>query len=132
MYRKYSGYDRRRFQRLDLNILLLYRVNEPVFVRMQVGDKEIEATMLNLSEGGMGFLTKHNIPVMTELFIKFTLSKMDKNGGITFHGPMRIVGEVRSSTPVENDEYRLGVSFTKIKLQDRAEIINFIKTTLSL
>ncbi len=60
MYRRYSGYDRRRFQRLDLNIIFLYRVNEPVFVRMQVGDKDIEATMINLSEGGMGFRVNAN------------------------------------------------------------------------
>ena len=132
MYRKYSGYDRRRFQRLDLNVILLYRVNEPIFVRMQVGDKDIEATMVNLSEGGMGFLTNYNLPVMTELFIRFTLSKMNKEGQITFHGPMRIIGEVRSNIQQEQNEYRLGVSFTKIKLEDKAEIINFIKTTLSL
>ena len=132
MYHRYSGYDRRKYQRLDLNIVLLYRVNEPIVVRMQVGDKEVEATMLNLSEGGMGFLTNYNIPVGTELLIKFTLSRMDKECKITFHGPMKIVGEVRSNFALERSEYRLGVCFTKIALQDKTEIISFIKTTLSL
>ena len=132
MYRKYSGYDRRKYQRLDLNIVLLYRVNEPVTVRMQIGDKEVEATMLNLSEGGMGFITGYNIPVDSELFIRFTLSKMDKAGKITFHGPMRIVGAVRSNTLLERGDYRLGVCFTKIALQDKQEITGFIKSTLTL
>ncbi|MFH0738833.1 MAG: PilZ domain-containing protein [Candidatus Omnitrophota bacterium] len=132
MYRKYSGQDRRRYQRLELNITLLYRVNEPIVVRMQVGDKEIEATMINLSEGGMGFLTDYNIPLGTELFIKFTLSKMDKEGHITFHGPMQIIAEVRSNIAQEKNEYRLGVCFTKIKMQDKGGITDFVKTALSL
>lgn len=132
MYRKYSGQDRRKYQRLDLNIILIYRVNEPIFVRMQVGDREIEATMINLSEGGMGFLNDYNIPLGTELFIKFTLSKMDKEGHITFHGPMQIIAEVRSNVAQEKGEYRLGVCFTKIKLQDKGGITDFVKTALGL
>jgi len=132
MYHKYSGYDRRKYQRLDLNIVLLYRVNEPVTLRLQVGDKEVEATMLNLSEGGMGFITRYNIPLEAELFIRFTLTKMDKEGKITFHGPMKIVGKVRSNTLLERGEYRLGICFTKIALQDKQEIVSFIKTTMTL
>ncbi len=115
---------------MDLNIIVLYRIDEPIEVRMQVGNKEIEATMLNLSAGGMALLTDHNIPVWTTLAIKFTLSKMDKQGEVIFYGPMEIIGEVRSNVLVSQNEYRLGIRFTQINLEDKTEIVNFVKMAL--
>lgn len=130
MYNRYSGEDRRRFQRLDLNIIVIYRVDEPASVRVQIGEKDVEATMLNLSEGGIGLITKYNIPVWTFLFIKFTLSRMDKNGLVRFFGPMAIKGEVRSNVLLERDEYRLGISFTQMDREDKITIADFVKSAL--
>lgn len=130
MYRRYSGNDRRRFQRLDLNIIILYRVDGPPAVRMQIGDKEIEATMLNLSEGGIGLITNYNIPLWSLLSIKFTLSRMDKDGLVKFFGPMEIKGEVRSNVSLERNEYRLGISFMELSYQDKHTIADFVKSAL--
>lgn len=130
MYRRYSGNDRRRFQRLDLNITILYRVDEPPAVRMQIGDKDVEATMLNLSEGGMGLVTEYNIPLWSFLSIKFTLSKMDKGGLVKFFGPLKIKGEVRSSVSMEKNEYRLGIRFMELDYQDKGAITDFVKSAL--
>ncbi len=127
MYRKYSGNDRRRYQRLDLSIIVLYRIDEPVEVRMQLGDKEIEATMLNLSEGGIGLLTNYNIPLWSVLSIKFTLSRMNKHGEVFFQGPMEITGEVRSNVMLKEGEHRLGICFTGVDQKDKVEIVKFIK-----
>lgn len=128
MYRKYTGQDRRRFQRLDLNVIVVYRVDEPPLVRIQIGEKEIEASMLNLSEGGMALVTRYNLPAWTVLSIKFTLSRIDKDGKVVFYGPMEIRGEVRSSMPLEKNEFRVGICFTEMSQRDRAEIANFVKT----
>ena len=127
VYRRLSEGDRRRFQRLDLSINVLYRVDQPLEVRMKIGDKEIEATTINLSKGGMAFLTDYDIPVWSSLLIKFTLSRMDKEGKVSLYGPMEISGEVRSSIPLENKVRRLGICFIRIERKDSQEIINFLE-----
>ncbi len=128
MYRRYSGNDRRRFQRLDLNIAVFCRVTEPPSVCVQVGDKEMEATMLNLSEGGIALLMNYNIPFWTILLIKFTLSKMDKDGKVKFYAPLEIKGEVRSNISLEKNEYRLGIRFMDLDYEDKAAISDFMKS----
>ncbi len=95
------------------------------------GDKEIEAMMLNISAGGMGMLTKFNIPARSTLLIKITLAKMDKQGKVSFYGPMEVVGEVKYNVLEEDKQYRLGIRFIKVERQDQVEITNFIKMTLN-
>lgn len=130
-YRKYSGEDRRRFKRLDLNITVFYKVHEPLHIKLMVGDKEIEATILNISEGGIGLLTHYNIPTWTALFIKFNLSRMNKLGIIKTYGPMNIKGEVRSNVSLEKDEYRLGICFIDIDPKDKTTIADFVNSAMS-
>lgn len=130
MYRRYSGLDRRKFHRLDLDITVFYKIHEPLMVKVMVGDKEIEAAMLNLSAGGIAFITNYNIPKWTIIFLKFTLSKMDKQGIVGLYGPMQILGEVRSNIALEENEYRLGICFTQIEEKDKAEIYNFLKMSI--
>lgn len=125
-YRQYSGNDRRRFQRLRLNLTVVYRVDEPMTVRMMIGDQEIEATTLDVSEGGMALLTKYNIPVGTNLVIKFTLFRVEKDGKVNFYGPMIISGEVRSNVIAENNEHRLGICFITVEMRDKSELTSFL------
>lgn len=127
---RYSAKDRRRFQRLELNITVYYRVKEPLNIKVMVGDKEIEATMLDLSVGGIGILTKFDIPARTILLIKFTLAKMNKQGQISFYGPMDIDGEVRYNILEDKNQHRLGIRFIKIDKLDQVEIAKFVKMTL--
>jgi len=130
MSARYSIQDRRRFQRLELNITVYYRIKEPLNIKVMFGDKEIEAMMLNISAGGMGMLTKFNIPARSTLLIKITLAKMDKQGKVSFYGPMEVVGEVKYNVLEEDKQYRLGIRFIKVERQDQVEITNFIKMTL--
>ncbi len=131
MSARYSIQDRRRFQRLELNITVYYQIKEPLNIKVMFGDKEIEAMMLNISAGGMGMLTKFNIPARSTLLIKITLAKMDKQGKVSFYGPMEVVGEVKYNVLEEDKQYRLGIRFIKVERQDQVEITNFIKMTLN-
>ncbi len=131
MSARYSIQDRRRFQRLELNITVYYQIKEPLSIKVMFGDKEIEAMMLNISAGGMGMLTKFNIPARSTLLIKITLAKMDKQGKVSFYGPMEVVGEVKYNVLEEDKQYRLGIRFIKVERQDQVEITNFIKMTLN-
>ena len=131
MSARYSIQDRRRFQRLELNITVYYQIKEPLNIKVMFGDKEIEAMMLNISAGGMGMLTKFNIPARSTLLIKITLAKMDKQGKVSFYGPMEVVGEVKYNVLEEDKQYRLGIRFIKVERQDQVEITNFVKMTLN-
>ncbi|MBM3245052.1 MAG: PilZ domain-containing protein [Candidatus Omnitrophica bacterium] len=125
----YPGPERRKFSRLRLRLAVVYQVNKPLTLRMQVGDKEILATALDLSEGGMAISSKIDIPNETDLLIKFTLFKVDNTGHVSFYGPMEIIGQVRYNTVVEDGVHRLGINFIKIDEKDQKEIVNFIKMT---
>ncbi len=131
VYRSYSGSDRRRFQRLDVNITVFYRVDLPLSARVLVGNQEVEAIMLNLSAGGIAIVTKYGIPAGTLLIIKFTLTSINKDGEVSVYGPIEVRGEVRSNLTWEDGGYRLGISFTDIDKNNKVEIARFIQMAMS-
>ncbi len=128
---QYPGRDRRKSPRLRVRLAVVYQINKPLNVRMQIGDREFVATTLDLSEGGIAISTNYDIAVQTDLLIKLTLFKVDNENKVTFYGPMEIIGEVRSNTLQENKEYRLGISFTSIEENDKAELIKFLNTAFN-
>lgn len=130
-YRSYSGSDRRRFQRLDVDITVFYRVDLPLSVRILVGNQDVEASMLNLSGGGIALISRYNIPAGTTLLLKFTLASMNKEGEVSLYGPMEIKGEVRSNVKWEEVNYRLGISFIGIEDKDKIEIARFMQMAMT-
>jgi c-di-GMP-binding flagellar brake protein YcgR len=128
---EYSGVERRQFRRARVSLTVVCRINEPLSVRMLTADKEIQATMVDLSENGMAILTNYLIPGSTVLLMRFTLFKVNKKD-VSFYGPVSITGEVRYSARIDKDLYRVGVCFTKIEEQDRREIADFAKTALNI
>ena len=120
-----SGQERRVFKRLRVNLAIVFRVDKTSKMRMQIENKDIRATMIDLSEGGVSILTNYDIPEGSVLSMKFTLFKVDSED-VSFYGPMDIVGEVRYHHILANDEYRLGIVFNKVEKDDRGEIASFI------
>lgn len=118
--------DKRISKRLKASFTLLYQVDKPMTVVMNVGyGKEIEALMQDLSEGGMAILTNYDIPAATELSIKFTLINraLAGDGRII---KMQIEGKVCYNQLMENDEHRLGIRFTQINDNNKKAIEDFI------
>lgn len=126
----YAGSDRRRTKRVRVSLSVIYRINEPLTVRLLTANREIKATILDLSESGMAILTDYDIPEKTELLMRFTLFKVEKDD-VSFYGPVEITGEVRYSAR-QNGECRLGINFIKIEEEDRKEIANFASTAFKL
>jgi c-di-GMP-binding flagellar brake protein YcgR len=120
-----SRRERRLFKRLRVNLAIVFRVDKSSKMRMQIENKDIRATMIDLSQGGVSILTNHDISEGTILSMQFTLFKVDSDD-VSFYGPMDIVGEVRYHHILSNDEYRLGIVFKKIEKDDRGEIASFI------
>ena len=110
----YLGKEKRSDKRLRMNCTVIYRVNEPVSTRFIMRGKDIEARMLDVSQGGMAMVTSYDIPVATVLSMRFTLLNVDKEV-VKFSGPLDVTGEVRSNVPAEKDEHRLGICFKKVK-----------------
>jgi len=120
----YNGPERRKSSRIEVKFVVTYQVDKPIEVRMWVGNKEVNALMLDLSEQGMAILTKHEIPIMSSLAIKFTLINLgvDKDQQMR---SMEMIGEVRYSYK-EDSEHRLGIFFTRISQEDKQAIVNFV------
>lgn len=123
--------EHRRFKRIRVNLSVVYRVAKPLGIRMVVGNKEIRSTMLDLSEGGISVLTNYDIPMSSQLMIKFTLFRVE-NDDVSFYGPMEIIGEVRYNMPLGGNEYRLGICFVRLGRQDKTEIADFVKLKAAL
>lgn len=122
--------EHRRHRRIRVNLSVVFRIARPTTLRMVIGSKEVRATMLDLSEGGISVLSNFDIPAATALLIKFTLFRVE-NDDVVFYGPMEISGEVRYNMPLGGSEYRLGILFRKITKQDKVEIAQFVKAQSS-
>ena len=97
-----------------MNCTVICRLNEPTSTRFMVRGEDIKAQMLDISSAGMALVTNYDIPVQTELSLRFTLLKVDKEI-VNLSGPVEVMGEVKSNVPMEKDEHRLGIYFTRVK-----------------
>jgi len=125
---KYKGSERRKFNRVEVNFIALCRLRRSINVLMSAKSKEVDALMLDLSEAGLALSVNKNVPVSTKFLIKFVLVNTIGYLGQSSR-PVKLVGEVRSSTLLEKDRYRLGVTFKKISSKDRLAIANFVQST---
>jgi len=125
----YEGPDRRRAKRLKIHFIVIYHVHRPLKVRMLVGSKEVDAVMLDLSQGGMAILTGYDIPISSILSMKFTLINMSapKDKRVK---TIEAMGQVRYNQAVKKSEYRLGILFTQMPKEDRESILSFISLSL--
>ena len=130
MYSRYWGRDRRRFQRLNLNLIVWYKVLSPYDPQFNYGERELEATTLDISPIGMAFIAIHNIPVYAKLALKFIVFSSSAGSYSHLAIPIEVNGEVRSCMPHENNEYRVGVCFKGIELEKQTQLADFVKESL--
>lgn len=125
-----KGIERRKFKRVRVNFTAIFRIDKPIYVRMMVGNREVDGTLLDLSEGGLCILTTFDIPVATVLLLKFTLISAQE-AQEEHIAKMDVVGEVRYNILFAKQEHRLGISFTQISDKDRKTIAEFVATGMS-
>ena len=128
----YCGYriERRRFQRLMVNLAVLYRIEGPQHILELLEKREFEGETVDLSEGGAALLTGHYLPLETELSIKFLIQESDHRGDVNFHELFDLRGEVRSVVPSENAKYRLGICFKKLVRPEKEKIFDLMGSSL--
>lgn len=130
MYNGFWGRDRRRFQRLKVNLDVTFQAESPLSLRAMLSGRSVNATVLDIGQGGMALLTDYNIPAEAVLVLRFMLFKTDRTGMVSFSDPVEIVGEVRSSILMENGQYRLGISFKSLRQGQSAEVSDFVAASL--
>ncbi len=122
----YPEKERRKFKRVKVKLIVIYRKDAPLDVTIHDGNKELKATMLDISEGGISILTEADIPVSTIILIRFTLIKTDKDHA-DFYGNMELRGEVRYNRLMVKS-HRVGICFLDICDADRHNIADFVQT----
>jgi c-di-GMP-binding flagellar brake protein YcgR len=123
-----EGRNRRKSKRIDAVFTLSYSVENPHSLRISLGlVDDIDALMVNLSDSGMGIITKHDLPLGTELYIKFNIIDLRLTGDER-RRHMAITGEVVSNDtlPGQGQGHRIGIRFIKITSEDKIAISDFI------
>ncbi len=118
--------ERRRAERVKVNITVAYQIEKPISIKMLVGEEEVEATIVDISEGGLAILTKHDLPLATLLAVEFMLIRTERETSFKYYESVKIKGEVKSSIILGEDKYRLGVSFKGLDEESKFKISAFI------
>ncbi len=121
-----KGSERRQFKRYSVNLTVSYREREPLDVRVKTADRETQATMVDIGEGGMCILTDLNVAVATVLFIRFALMETEQEG-TRYYGTVEVNGKVCYNIAAGNGMYRLGIAFSNLDEIDRFEIRHFLE-----
>lgn len=130
MYNRKWGHDRRRFQRLKLNLVVWHKILFPEYVREMLGAAEQEAMTTDISPFGMAFMSRYNIPIFTDLGLKFIIFDSQNGSFSNLTIPLEVNAKVRSCLSYENNEYRVGVSFSNILLEQQQKLMKFARESL--
>jgi c-di-GMP-binding flagellar brake protein YcgR len=115
--------ENRKFRRVSVMFYLRYRAEGACACDVKVGKEGQQATVVNISEGGLAILTENPIPEMTKLDLEFHLALEEKE-----LPPVVAVGQVCYNFPLSDQaRYQTGVEFIMIKEKDRALIGDFIR-----
>ncbi len=107
-------FDRRKFTRVYINTVTRF------FCPTCTHESGIQTRICDVSEGGAFLVTFHQgIPLDTKVTMSFLLP--DKTPAL-----IPVEGLVRHTGHLENDLYRSGIEFTKIKEKDRKLIREFV------
>lgn len=122
---KYGGAERRRFKRVKVNLVVVYREDDSLDVRIKTDSEEHQAAIVDISEEGMAVLADVKIPLATMLCVRFNLAD-NKKEGIDFYGAEDIKGKVLYINPLSKDHFRIGIQFYDLSNNDRIQIRNFV------
>ncbi|MCX5694418.1 MAG: PilZ domain-containing protein [Candidatus Omnitrophica bacterium] len=130
MYNRKWGQDRRRFQRLSLNLIVWYKALRPENLCRMLGSSDLAAVTLDISPFGMAFISKHNIPTYSDIGLKFIVFDSQLNPYESLAVPIEVNAKVRSCMPYEEEGYRVGVSFSNIDLEKQQKLAHLMRECL--
>lgn len=123
--------NRRQFSRAKTCFLIAYKVDSPLSFRLRVSDEEVDAQAADVSEGGLAVLTSIEIPVGTQITVKFILSNEAAENLKDRLRSVDIAGRITYCLAVREKQYRMGIQFGDISPADRTFIADFVKAYLA-
>lgn len=125
----YSGVeDRRKYLRLRTALFVCFSPDKKFYIPSLSDEQEVEASTIDISQGGMALATRYNIPPNAILNIKCLLLGVNKHGEVSLSRPIELNGEVRYNATIGNNEYCLGINFAEISREDKKQIGNYISS----
>ncbi|MFA5089922.1 MAG: PilZ domain-containing protein [Candidatus Omnitrophota bacterium] len=122
--------DSRRFQRLALNATVKFRQYLDYRNGTYSQQEPIEATAIDVSEGGMGIQAGISLPQNAFLRIWISLTGINNTGEVIFYGPIEALAKVRWAIPWQEKTFRFGISFLEMKEEDRQMLKGFINNNI--
>ena len=98
------------------------RLNCVVPVEGKEGGLFDNTKTVDFSKGGLGFLSKNEIPLNKEIAIEINLGETDD--------PVFVIGKVMWVRPAENEasQFRIGLSFDEVLRGSKSRLQEYFKT----
>jgi c-di-GMP-binding flagellar brake protein YcgR len=123
---KGPGIERRKHSRVPVDLNVAYRVKSPAQVKIKIAGAEKDATVVNISEGGMAFIADHELPEMTKLDIRFHIQLRGGRESV-----ISCVGQVcYSFLLADYQRYHTGIEFIMIHDKEKRLIADLVRSTL--
>jgi hypothetical protein len=119
--------ERRKHRRAEEVFIVTYRLWTPFEVDVKIGTKEYAAVAMDISEGGVGIDVGQQIPIGTQVRIKF---KIVNEAAATEQNKRRafeLDGECRYCELMHLKGYRVGIVFKNMSPDESAYIAAFVK-----
>ena len=122
-----SNQERRQYKRIEDTFPVLYRIKSPFAVRVQLGEKEMDAVAQDISEGGAGIYSNHEVPLGTMVNLHFKILNDTAFLESERYRFFDLNGEVRYSILAKDRSYRLGILFSGTTGNDREYIAGYVR-----
>ncbi len=120
------GLERRKHLRVPVDLSVSYSVKPPAQVQIKIDGQQRDATMVNVSEGGMALVIDCALPEMTKLDIRFQLHP--KRGRPVV---VTCVGQVcYNFLLADYHRYHTGIEFIMIRDEEKRLVADFVKSSL--
>lgn len=123
--------EKRRYQRLNVNLSVMFRVMGPERIFEMVHGQEFEGKTIDISLGGTALISSYFLPPKARLFVKFIIYETDHVGAMQSYEVLTVFAEVRSAV-VHNDHrhYRLGLAFVDLNEDRLAKLNDIVESSL--
>jgi len=127
---QYAGQEKRRFKRVSGGPIVSFRIssfpNDFAQDLAEIRGLDLDGVLIDISEGGMGFITDRDIPrraLIESRFSLFSDSPLNKE-----HSHFILSkGEIQYNKKIKARECRVGVMFSNLSDEDRLFITNHVK-----
>ena len=122
-----QGKDRRIYKRIYASFGLMFNVKSPFEVRVQFGERDVDAIAVDIGEGGIGMLTNGVIPIGTRVEMKFKIFNESEHELQGSYRAFELQGDVRYSVVTRESDYRLGVQFVIVTAEERQFLTDYVR-----